>query len=220
MELEETSSEPEPEPVMAEEKKEPASITGIKKKTKEESDPIGRFLVAAVIIVAIGVSGWFIYDFGLLDSVVGNKDSNDPKQTVQNTTRTSTPDNESQFLPKEDEDRQESVSEQKKENDVPKSVSIAEQSKGSIYGLRGGAVPEAQSGYTIVVHSLRDKAKAEEIRQNLSAEGYLTILQSARVSGSTYWRVGVGQFKNVEDAKQAINDLPAPYKQNNFIRKF
>lgn len=203
----------------AEQKEQPVAATAAsKKKTKrEEADPIGKFLVAAVIVVALGASGWFVYDFGLLDSIIGGNAITESR-TTQNT---GTPPPGSQKTSSvSSTDRKQPVSEQKKDDDVSKSSSIAESSRQTIYGLRGGAVPQAPSGYTIVVHSLRSKSKAEEIEQSLKSEGYLTILTSGVVRGTTRWRVGLGQFKDVEDAKQAMSQLPSSYKQNNFIRKF
>lgn len=214
------AEEPEPEPELSVHESFDSKRASYSR-DKDESDPIGRFLVAAVIVVALGVSGWFVYDFGLLDSVIGNgsKSTGSTGPTVENVDPPSTV-GQDNGAAEGNVDKEEPASEQNADNSVPNSVSIAEQSKGSMYGLRGGAVPQVETGYTIVVHSLRSKSKAEEIEQNLKSEGYLTILTSGVVRESTRWRVGLGQFKTVEDAQKAIDELPAPYKQNNFIRKF
>lgn len=199
--------------------KQPKQVSKVAAKGDADSadDPIGKVLVAAVIVITLGISGWFVYDLGLLDSVIDSGGS--PQEQIlspgaepSNTERQ--PANQSKVV------KEESGSEQNQQNDVSKNASIAEQSRGSIYGLKGGAVPEAKSAYTIVVHSLKNESRARSLRQQLNTEGYVTILKSAVVNGNTYWRLGLGQFKNIEDAKQAVQTLPDEYRENNFIRKF
>jgi len=85
--------------------------------------------------------------------------------------------------------------------------------------LRGTLNNNIESGYTIVVHSLRVEQKAENRRQNLQQAGFRALVNQAMVEGTTYYRVGIGQFETVESAQQAISDIPQEFQDNNFIKR-
>jgi cell division septation protein DedD len=87
------------------------------------------------------------------------------------------------------------------------------------YGLMGKPNQAIANGYTIVVHSLRDRQQAEQNRQQLQQAGYRALISQAQVEGTTYYRVGIGQFETVGDAQQAIGDIPERYRDNNFIKR-
>lgn len=87
------------------------------------------------------------------------------------------------------------------------------------YGLYGDFDAEYANGYTIVVHSLRGQQHAENTADGLKEEGYRISVTESTVDGRTVFRVGVGQFPNVEDALQAADELPQPYKNRNFIKR-
>ncbi len=87
------------------------------------------------------------------------------------------------------------------------------------YGLYGEFDEEYASGYTIVVHSLRGQQHAENTADGLKEEGYRISVTESSVDGRTVYRIGIGQFPNVEDALQAADELPQPYKNRNFIKR-
>jgi len=45
------------------------------------------------------------------------------------------------------------------------------------------------------------------------------LISQAQVEGTTYYRVGIGQFETVSNAQQAIGDIPERYRDNNFIKR-
>jgi hypothetical protein len=61
--------------------------------------------------------------------------------------------------------------------------------------------------------------KAENNRKILEDAGYRSLISKAEVGGTTYYRVGIGQFQTVNDARQATNELPKRYRENNFIKR-
>lgn len=86
------------------------------------------------------------------------------------------------------------------------------------YGLRGPVEETIQGAYTIVLHSLSNEERAREQRDILKDQGYKAILMEATApDGGRTWRVGVGQFESVEQAQEAISNLPGRYRDNNFI---
>ncbi|MCC5942376.1 MAG: SPOR domain-containing protein [Balneolaceae bacterium] len=90
----------------------------------------------------------------------------------------------------------------------------------SSYGLMGYEEITLLGAYTIVLHSLQSYERAVEEMKEFREEGYKTTLWEYRFSdGTTTWRVGVGQFETVSDALSAINDLPEPYRNTNFITR-
>lgn len=201
------------------------------KKKRESKDTVGKMLVTAVIVIALGVSGWLAYDMGFLDIVqgtisYGNNFSEGRTagnlNAVQNETGRTGKDNNAGS----DSDPAAgggSTGEETSEQDQAKPISnitdIAEESRQSIYGLRGGAAPKAKDGYTIVIHSLRNEAKVRSLNEELQQEGYRTIVYSASVRNITFWRLGLGQFKTVKDATEAASTLPDPYKSNHFVKR-
>ena len=86
------------------------------------------------------------------------------------------------------------------------------------YGLRGPEDEVLIGAYTIVVHSLRNERKSEIEQRRLENQGYkATRWETVLPNGNTTYRVGVGQFKTVSDAERAIEELPEPFRSNNFI---
>ncbi|TVQ68744.1 MAG: SPOR domain-containing protein [Balneolaceae bacterium] len=86
------------------------------------------------------------------------------------------------------------------------------------YGLMGPEEEVLIGAYTIVVHSLRNERKSEIEKQRLENQGYKATRWSAVLpSGITTYRVGIGQFKSVSDAERAVEQLPEPFRSNNFI---
>lgn len=214
--------------------------TAAKKKQSKtsESDPIGRVLIAAVIVIAIGVSGWLTYDLFLSGNGNGSEvtGTSAPVQAeLSGTAGTAaeqgepagagTDDADSEDTQEEEgsalidaENTEQEGSQAIEDNESGSVSNIAEQSRQSMYRLRGGAVPKAEQGYTIVVHSLRNEEKARSLGQQLETDGYITVISRATVNGLVFWRVGLGQFRSMEDAQEAVEQLPERYRNNHFIR--
>ncbi len=86
------------------------------------------------------------------------------------------------------------------------------------YGLMGPEDEVLIGAYSIVVHSLRNERKSEIEKQRLENQGYkATRWSTVLPSGITTYRVGIGQFKSVSDAERAVEELPEPFRSNNFI---
>jgi len=191
------------------------------KKDDEERDPIERFLVAAVVIIALGIGGWVVYDIGLFGDMqltqasAVQSVSDEPESN--NITQHSNQDNlaqKSSDLKKQD---QQPTSEPEEQQSVRKQEGPQRQQ--DKYGLRGRADDRVSKGYTIVIHSLQDLQMAERRQQKLQKAGYRALVSKATVNGTTYFRVGLGQFQSVADAQQAVDQIPEEYQDNNFIKR-
>ncbi|PAU95303.1 hypothetical protein CK503_03670 [Aliifodinibius salipaludis] len=182
-------------------------------------DTIGTVIVAVVVVLVVGIGGWLMYDFGF--SGTGSSEiattSPQPTETVDPVKNSDNTESEEQS----DED------EEAVEPEQPSAVSTGEEGTGTEtapqqqdrYGLMGEPNQAIANGYTIVVHSLRDQQQAEQNRQQLQGAGYRALISQAQVEGTTYYRVGIGQFETVGDAQQATGDIPEQYRDNNFIKR-
>ncbi|NGP87267.1 SPOR domain-containing protein [Fodinibius halophilus] len=182
----------------------------------EDKDPIGRLLIAAVVLLAVGIGSLLMYDMGMFQELgLTNKES--PSQTAE----------QSQALDNTDRD-EDRTTEQPVIRSEPKGKDPVSNGEGAKeapgdnqqgYGLEGEFNPSVNNGYMIVVHSMRDKQQAKANRQELREKGYRTSINEASVQGTTYYRVGIGQFETIEDAQNAISKIPEPYRSNNFIKR-
>jgi cell division septation protein DedD len=207
------------------------SLTRSEKTTKEESDPIGRVLMVAVVLIIFGAGGWLIYDMNLIGSSNSNDSSSYTNQSAEESRIPAqqtgdTQGDEAQATSDTGNDASDETSEPEQDMQVTKQGDTqsepddeAEQQDQSPYGLKGEFDNSISSGYMIVVHSLRKISDAEENKQRLQEDGYRTTINRAVVDGIQYHRVGIGQFPTIEAAQQAINQLPEPYKSNNFIKR-
>ncbi len=88
----------------------------------------------------------------------------------------------------------------------------------SSYGLTGHEDQLLYGAYTIVLHSLADAGRAEEVELQLQQDGYKTTLWPAEINRDQMnWRIGVGQFETIDDAVSAADELPEPYRSDHFI---
>ncbi|MGK7368744.1 MAG: HU family DNA-binding protein, partial [Candidatus Halalkalibacterium sp. M3_1C_030] len=151
---------------------------------KDSSDLLGKILVAAVIIIALGISGWMFYDLGYFGGSSNGDQSGDAvSQSRVGQNLNAVPDEQGDGMDNKaavdsvntsntgDDDK---TSEQDESNSTSSVTSIAEASRQSVYGLRGGASPRVEDGYTIVVHSLRDESKVQKLNENFQQQGYRT----------------------------------------------
>lgn len=80
------------------------------------------------------------------------------------------------------------------------------------YGLLGETIELEGRYYTIVLHSMSQKLRAEEEAGRLRDNGYRDVLyQVDSEDHGTMWRVGVGQFETIETAQQAAEELERPF---------
>lgn len=95
-------------------------------------------------------------------------------------------------------------------------VSVEDQ---PLYGLKGAVMEAANRGYSIVLHSFTEEPNARSTSEELTQQGYRSIVNSRTVGDRTMWRVSVGQFETLQDAQQATSNLPEPYNTQNFIQR-
>lgn len=89
------------------------------------------------------------------------------------------------------------------------------------YGLKGTMERVRGESFGIVVYSLTSRQQAIREEAGLNMQGYRTITYPVEASGGRQsWRVSVGQFGSVEDARAAAAELPEPYRSNFFISRF
>jgi cell division septation protein DedD len=88
------------------------------------------------------------------------------------------------------------------------------------YGLQQPFNTSLKTWFALVVHSLDLPEKAENQRLLLEKSGFRVAVQQAVVNEKNVWRVGIGQFEKVEDALRAAADLPEPFKNRYFVKRF
>jgi nucleoid DNA-binding protein/cell division septation protein DedD len=189
---------------------------------KEEKDTVGKLLVAAVIVIAVGLSGWVVYDTGLISN---NSSAENGQQAAQLSAQQNMNSQEESFPSQEStlqDSEENNTSEPEQELAVGKQEepqSEEESKEETTFGLKGEVNETISNGYTIVVHSLRSIEVAENRRNNLREAGYRALISKAEVQGTTYFRVGLGQYPTVDAAQQAVSDIPESYQsnQNHFI---
>ncbi len=239
--LEEESEDEEaeaPEPVTAKPQKDLRNI-GHRRDRKNSSTM--TILVAAASIIIIAISVWLAYDLGVFTdsgSDSTNGDGGETEQQVASATQqnnlpaaspdeSSQPDNQQTGANTEtpegqaDQQQAESGAQQQTEPDTENEVANEgdDESASSVYGLKGSLTPAGNDGYTLIVLSMRYEDRSREVYRDLKQQGYRALIVSAMVNGDTYWRVGVGQFKTIEDAQQASQNLPEPYRDNYFVKR-
>lgn len=194
------------------ESREPVAET----KNEKQGDTIGTVIVAVVIILIVGIGGWMIYDFGFSGTSSTEMSTTSPQPTETVDPADGNTQSEEQL----------GQDEEVVEPEQPSAVSTGGEDTGTEspnqqdrYGLMGEPNQAIANGYTIVVHSLRDRQQAEQNRRQLQEAGYRALISQAQVEGTTYYRVGIGQFETVSDAQQAIDDAPERYRDNNFIKR-
>jgi len=222
----ESSAGSKPESAAASGAKKNEKASTASKETEEVDDPIGRFLMVAVIVLALGIGGWLVYDYGVFSGGNGNTGANSmetaqPQVPVQQSGETQ------KDISQQPETNPENSGDNSEPNGPAQVTNQGEQEKAtppqeqpqSPYGLHGQLNQNIDGGYTIVLHSIRSMSRAENIRSGLKEEGYRTLINEAEVAGTMYYRVGVGQFQTVNAALEAAQKLPAPYKNDHFIKR-
>lgn len=93
---------------------------------------------------------------------------------------------------------------------------VTEDTGTSPYGLYG-TTQEPFSGYTFSIYSFTSTAQAEQVRLQKTNEGLRSNVVHAVIRGVDYYRVVIGLFPNLQQARNEINNLPEPYRSNHFI---
>lgn len=189
-----------------------------------KEDPLGKTVVILAVILTLAVAGWLAYDLGLFGSDGAGSDnpgpSSDPPAEQQQNTDQQNPALSNEAAAEETENA-DSPAEQPDEQGEEGNETSASTVETETYGLYGELNQDISGGfYTIVVHSLRTMELAEEKKQGLVDEGFRTKINEADVNGSTYYRVGIGQFSTIKAAQEAVRELPESYQSNNFINRF
>jgi len=98
-------------------------------------------------------------------------------------------------------------------------VETAPDSEFERYGLMGEIVEAEGDEFSIVVHSFQTRNQAENTAESLRQEGYRTSVTERIVNDSIVFRVGIGQFPSVQAAQNEAENLPEPYRNQNFIQR-
>lgn len=189
-----------------------------------DKDPLGKAIVILAVILTLSVAGWLAYDFGLFGSDGAGSDSSPtssgpPAEQQRMEQKNAGPSGEQ--ANGEEVENTEPAEQQPESPGEEGNETTASTVETEPYGLYGEFNEDIDSGfYTIVVHSLRTMELAEEKKQGLVEEGFRTRINETDVSGSTYYRVGIGQFSTIRAAQEAVRELPEPYQNNNFINRF
>jgi len=98
---------------------------------------------------------------------------------------------------------------------------MSDLSGGSLYGLHGKASNDIGDYYTIVIASLRDQNKAQNVGKRWKSQNYRVVIAPGQVHDQTWYRVGLGQFSTIPEAQDAVKELPDRLQDNqhHFIRR-
>jgi septal ring-binding cell division protein DamX len=107
-----------------------------------------------------------------------------------------------------------------------KSLALAKEEKGEKaekaekVSVASAKDSEASAGgdYSIQLMASSDKAKAEEVRKAMTAEGYKVALVEAKVDGKAIYRVRVGDYPKKEDAAAAQAKMKERYTKNTYVQ--
>ncbi|GAA5523221.1 HU family DNA-binding protein [Aliifodinibius salicampi] len=194
-----------------------------KKGKRPAKDPIGQTVLVIALILGLAIAGWMAYDFGLFGSeATSNGSPDNAQQSAIGQSQETDLGPESSIGQTEDEEES-----GQKELPVEENSGSGNESGSSPvesddpYGMYGNIQEAAGNYYTIVVHSMQTIPQAEEKQQEVLEQGnYRTEIKEANVNGSTYYRIGIGQFETIDAAQKAAEELPEPYRSNNFISRF
>jgi cell division septation protein DedD len=78
---------------------------------------------------------------------------------------------------------------------------------------------EISTGYTIQIGSGIDKVDAEKLMQEYIGKGYSSFISEKVTGGITYFRVRIGPFNNIAEARRAGQELKEKYAINYWIDK-
>lgn len=101
-----------------------------------------------------------------------------------------------------------------------KSLALAKVEKSEKAPVAAGKETANTAGgdYAIQLMASSDKAKAEDVRKAMAAEGYKVSLVEARVDGKAIYRVRVGGYPKKEDATAAQAKMKERYTKNTYVQ--
>ena len=101
-----------------------------------------------------------------------------------------------------------------------KSLALAKAEKGEKTSVVSAKDNESTTSgdYSIQLMASSDKAKAEEVRKAMTAEGYKVALVEAKVDGKAIYRVRVGDYPKKEDAVAAQAKMKERYTKNTYVQ--
>lgn len=164
---------------------------------RETMGSLEKALIGFVILIVLLVGGWLLYESGLLSSAdTAQRSGAAPVDTTR----------------------------QQMNQPVPATIDTAAADSSAVggassspFGLKGDVNRQVGQAFTIVIHSFRLRSTVEEIADSLNNLGYRTVLFEGEPNGNTRWRLGLGQFKSLDAAQQALKKLPEKYRNNHFI---
>ena len=185
-------------------------------------DPLGRAIIIIICILIAAAGAWWAYDAGLFGADATGPDSPPSSTTPAETDQRSEVQPTAPVEGEEPAETSTTDGEQAPGADTKKNNGeSASPAESTPYGLHGELNKSLKQGYyTIVIHSLRTMELAKEKKQEAEQKDFRTKINRANVNGSTYYRVGIGQFETIKAAQEAIRELPEPYQSNNFINRF
>lgn len=180
-----------------------------KQSGKYENNPINIIIIAIVVVVILVVGFFIAKDLGWIGGSASEQTVIQQPVQQQTTTPIVSPAPET-VVPEAAE----------REQVPPAEVQQPEPVAQNLYGLNGNVQTNLESAYTIVLYSFSNETNANATIQRLENEGYRAILVRRSASdGSPLWRVSIGQFETSEDARQAVTNLPEPYRSQNYIQR-
>ena len=102
-----------------------------------------------------------------------------------------------------------------------KSLALAKAEKSEKAGVTSAKNADSTNSggdYSIQLMASADKAKAEEVRRSMAAEGYQVALVEAKVDGKAIYRVRVGDYPKKEDATAAQAKMKERYTKNTYVQ--
>ena len=79
--------------------------------------------------------------------------------------------------------------------------------------------PSGSGNYTVQISSWASKGKADEEVSKLTAAGYTAFVEDATVGGTTWYRVRVGHYATMKEAKEAASQLSKISEEGAWVAK-
>lgn len=186
---------------------------------KDEKNPAATLITSIVIILAIVIGIILALDYGFLEQnnsgTSQQQGEAEPEIQTIEPSEVESPEMSSQDQPVSTDDEAEEEGEEEPDEPIVEDDDIEEAPE---FGLFGPLMSIDGRFYTIVIHSFREEDDAREAGEDISSEGYRTVVANVDVANiGNRWRVGIGQFESISQAQQAAKELPRRYRENLFI---
>ncbi len=97
---------------------------------------------------------------------------------------------------------------------VPDAGAIPEEEK---LGVRAGTQSGLAGGYVVQIASTPDRAYAQNLAATFVSRGYTAYVTNAEVKSATYFRVRIGRFATLTEARQIVAQLLQKYAVAGFV---